>query len=81
MYTVYILYSEKCDRYYVGQTDNIEIRLGRHNSATVRSTKAYVPWKIVHTEEFETRSEAVRREHEVKKKKSRAYIEYICGVC
>jgi putative endonuclease len=79
MYTVYILYSEKYDRYYVGQTDNLEIRLERHNAGTVKSTKAYTPWKIVHTEEFESRSDAVRREHEIKKKKSRTDIEYICG--
>ena len=81
MYTVYIIYSEKFDRNYIGQTDNIDIRLERHNSGTVKSTKAYTPWKIVHTEEFSTRSEAVRREHEIKKKKSRKYIEYICGGC
>ena len=71
MYTVYILYSEQFDRFYVGQTDNITIRLERHNAGTVKSTKAYIPWKIVYTQEFETRSQAVRREHEIKKKKSR----------
>jgi putative endonuclease len=33
------------------------------------------PWKIVHIEEYETRSAAMNREIEIKGKKSRRYIE------
>ncbi|WP_254158011.1 GIY-YIG nuclease family protein, partial [Chryseosolibacter indicus] len=31
-YFVYILYGEKCDKYYVGHTDSIERRLEEHNT-------------------------------------------------
>ena len=31
MYYVYILYSLTSDKYYVGQTDNLELRLKFHN--------------------------------------------------
>ncbi|WP_227020910.1 GIY-YIG nuclease family protein [Arenibacter algicola] len=31
-YVVYILFSVAADRYYVGQTNNIEKRLATHNS-------------------------------------------------
>ncbi|KAA3623569.1 MAG: GIY-YIG nuclease family protein, partial [Flavobacterium sp.] len=44
---VYILYSEKRSRYYVGQTANIDKRLKRHNLGLVPSTKAGYPWKLV----------------------------------
>ena len=75
MYFVYILRSQSTSRYYVGQTDNLEQRLKRHNSNLVRATKGFAPWELVHFEEYETRSEAMKREKEIKNKKSRKYIE------
>jgi len=66
MYYVYVLYSPKFDRIYIGQTDNIGNRLDRHNSGKVKSTKAYIPWELVHYEKFATRSEAMKREKELK---------------
>jgi putative endonuclease len=68
---VYILYSSRADRYYIGQTDHLDVRLQRHNRGLVRSTKAYLPWELKYTEVYATRSEAVRREREIKAKKSR----------
>lgn len=70
MYFVYILHSEKFSRYYTGHCKNCKERLKDHNRGKVKSTKAYVPWKIVHTEQFETKSEAFRREMEIKSYKS-----------
>jgi putative endonuclease len=75
MYTVYILYSRRLDHYYVGQTSDIEIRLARHNSGLVRWTSQGVPWKMVYTESYATRSEAVERERFIKSRKSRVFIE------
>jgi putative endonuclease len=72
---VYILYSSRADRYYIGQTDDLDVRLQRHNRGLVRSTKAYLPWDLKYTEVYATRSEAVRREGEIKAKKGRRYIE------
>jgi putative endonuclease len=79
MYVVYILYSNKFDRYYVGHCEDINNRLIRHNSKAVPSTKPYVPWELVYTEIFSSRTEAARREKEIKNKKSRKYIEFIVG--
>ncbi|MBJ7880372.1 GIY-YIG nuclease family protein [Gelidibacter salicanalis] len=42
-YTVYILYSQKRSRYYVGQTDDIEKRFIRLNKSLVPSTKTGAP--------------------------------------
>ena len=66
MYTVYILRSVKTGRFYIGSTGDVEKRLEEHNSCGVRSTKAYVPWKIVWTEEQLTRTEALQRELQIK---------------
>ncbi len=77
MYSVYILYSASHDRYYIGQTGDLEKRLTHHNSGEVFSTKAYSPWQLVHHETYDTRSEAMKRERAIKGKKSRKYIEYL----
>ena len=81
MYYVYILYSVAFDRYYVGQCEDVVLRLKRHNGRAVPSTKAYAPWNLVYiySETFSSRTEAVYRETEIKKKKSRKYIEYLIG--
>ena len=70
MYKVYILKSQVKERYYIGQTENLDKRLKEHNSGKTMSTKGYSPWKVVYMEEFETRSEAVKREMEIKSYKS-----------
>nr|WP_294860652.1 GIY-YIG nuclease family protein [uncultured Fluviicola sp.] len=44
IYYVYINYSEKFDKYYIGQTENFESRILLHNSGLVKSTSPYVPW-------------------------------------
>ena len=61
-YFVYILYSPTFKRTYAGQTDNLYNRLTLHNSGKVKSTKQYIPWNLIHSEQFKTRSEAMKRE-------------------
>ena len=75
MYKVYIIYSKVIDQYYIGQTSNLENRLYRHNNSGSKSTKKANDWVLKYSETFETRSEAVKRESEIKSKKRRAYIE------
>ncbi|WP_026947924.1 GIY-YIG nuclease family protein [Algoriphagus marincola] len=78
MYFVYILYSSKTDKYYIGSTDNPEARLRHHNSASTPSTKAGAPlWEIKYLEKYSDRSSALKRELEIKKKKSRKYIDWL----
>ena len=74
MFFTYILYTSKFDRIYIGQTSNIRNRIDQHNSGKVKSTKAYTPWNLVHYEKFETRSQAMIREKELKSHKGRDYI-------
>lgn len=66
--------SEKDGRFYVGMTENIERRFREHNSGKTRSTKGYVPWKLVLTEVYETRKEARAREKYLKSGVGKEYI-------
>ncbi len=75
MWKVYIIYLEKIDRYYTGVTANVPWRLERHNTGWGRYTKRGIPWKIVHTEDFGNKSDALKREREIKNRKCRNYIE------
>ena len=75
MWKVYILYSDKADRYYTGVTDDLPWRLERHNQGWGRYTKRGIPWEVVYIEKFETKSEALKREREIKERKSKNYIE------
>jgi putative endonuclease len=61
-YFVYILYSPKFVKTYVGQSDNLSERLIKHNSGKVKSTKPYLPWVLIHSESFTSRAEAMKRE-------------------
>jgi len=74
MYYTYVLYSDKYDRLYIGQTDSLEIRINNHNQGLVRSTKYYCPWELIHFEVYNTRSEAMNRERELKSHQGRDFI-------
>ena len=76
-YTTYILYSLSLDTFYVGSTQNIDARIKRHNLGHNKYTKTGIPWELVYSEEYETRSVAMIREKEIKAKKSRKYIEWL----
>jgi len=75
MFYVYILFSEKLNKYYVGSTNNLQNRIRRHNSGYEKFTSTGTPWQLKHSETFPTLADARRREMEIKKKKSRKYIE------
>lgn len=76
-FTVYILYSAVLDQYYIGQTEDMKDRLFRHTNSGSKSTKKANDWELLYTESFQTRSEAVKREMEIKSKKSRKYTEWL----
>ena len=74
-YTVYIPKSQQNGVYYIGSTGNLEEHIQRHNQGRSRYTKSGIPWKVVCTEQFENRFEAIKRERQIKRRKSRDYIE------
>jgi len=66
MYYVYILKSHKDDNFYIGQTNNIENRLYKHNNGFVKSTRYRRPLELIHVEQFKTHKEAINRELKIK---------------
>jgi putative endonuclease len=75
MHYFYIIYSENVDKYYYGSTHDIVVRLKLHNVGATPSTKGGIPWILIHIEEFKSKTEALRRERQVKKMKSRKFAE------
>ncbi|MCX6149640.1 MAG: GIY-YIG nuclease family protein [Ignavibacteriales bacterium] len=76
-FTVYILHSSSVDKYYIGQTNNLERRINDHNSGYSNFTKTGKPWTVVYSKEFTTRSEAMKFERKLKSSKSKLFIEKI----
>mgnify|MGYP003821603743 CR=1 FL=1 len=61
-YYVYILLSLKNNDIYIGSTANLQNRINLHNEGKVKSTKAYKPWQLLESREFDSRSEAMKQE-------------------
>jgi putative endonuclease len=74
MYYVYILRSLKDKKLYIGQTGNLERRIAEHNLGICKSTKSGIPFELEHFEIYDTRSEAMKREKELKSGKVRERI-------
>ncbi|MBP7821115.1 GIY-YIG nuclease family protein [Candidatus Saccharibacteria bacterium] len=82
MYYVYVLYNDFVEKFYIGQTGNLEQRIQSHNwkRGNHFTAKFEGEWKLIYEESFSTRSEAIRREKQLKTSRGRAYISsYIPG--
>jgi len=75
MFSVYVLYSTKFDKIYIGMTSDLESRLLSHNTLGTKGwTIKYRPWKVVHTELFNLKVDALKREKQLKGGQGRAWI-------
>lgn len=79
MFTVYILYSFKDKRTYVGCTKDIHKRVEEHNSGKVPSTKLRTPLKLVYSEDYEDEHEAFLKEKHYKSSWGRRKLRKILG--
>ncbi|MHC1703108.1 MAG: GIY-YIG nuclease family protein [Tenuifilaceae bacterium] len=83
MFYVYILYAESIDHYYVGHTNDVIRRLEEHNNPKrynkyTAKASGWVISAVIPSGEI--RSEAVRIERYIKRKKSRKFIEQLISV-
>ena len=75
MFTVYVLHSRSFDKIYIGFTSDIEKRLFAHNHISNKGwTKSFQPWKIIYTEVFNLKADAMMREKQLKSSKGREFI-------
>ena len=72
-YYVYILQSLRDSSYYTGFSTDVVRRLEEHNQGKSRYTKGKTPWKVVYTEEYESKMEALRREKFLKAQRNREF--------
>jgi putative endonuclease len=63
---VYAIKSINRNYIYVGMTNNFERRLSEHNNGENKSTKAYKPFTLIFSENFETRVLARKKEKYLK---------------
>jgi len=71
---VYILYSERRNRFYTGQTQDVTHRLYRHNAGLEKSTKTGRPWKLVWSTAVENRSQAAILEKKIKSRGAQRFL-------
>ena len=79
MFYVYILYSERFDKFYIGHTDNLENRVWSHNNTDRNTfTSKYRPWEIVASFEVtKNRADAMQVEKRSKQMKSKIILKRI----
>ena len=76
MFYCYILYSLTLDKFYIGFTaDELNERLRKHNSKHKGYTSKSKDWEIKYFEKFQNKVDAMNREKEIKKWKSRKMVE------
>jgi putative endonuclease len=74
MYYTYILKSQTSGKLYIGQTNDLNDRLQRHNSGQSPATKGKGPWVLIFSQAFDSRSQAVQLELKLKSFKNHQYI-------
>jgi len=76
MTTVYILHSEKLNRYYIGFSENLEVRLTFHANAQAHKFTAKAnDWKLFLEIPCVSKSQGLAIEKHVKNMKSKIYIQ------
>jgi putative endonuclease len=78
-YYTYILRSESTNKHYCGCTSDVQRRLRQHNDPEyklINTTKRFAgPSELMRQEEFVTRSEAMGKEKQIKKRGIKRYVE------
>jgi putative endonuclease len=74
-YCVYVLYSEKWDRLYIGYSAASMVRFYFHNALAKKGfTIKFRTWKMIHLEVFSFKNEAMKREKQLKGGQGRAWV-------
>jgi len=84
VYTVYILYSKKDKKLYVGCTRDVNARFEKHESGYVQATKNRRPLEIIYREDFDDKGDAFNRERFLKslwgaREKKKILQKYLSG--
>lgn len=67
MFYVYVLQSKKDKNLYIGYSNDLRKRVRQHKQGNVKSTKGRRPLKLIYYEAYKEKSDATKREYELKK--------------
>ncbi|WP_041257563.1 GIY-YIG nuclease family protein [Fibrella aestuarina] len=76
-YVVYIVYSDSLQKFYIGQTVHLGLRLEEHNRGKGNFTAKGHPWRLIASFNCETRTEAVQLELKIKGRGAKRYLQDI----
>ena len=77
MYFVYAINNKKNDKFYIGQCENLSVRLDLHNNkefSNSYTSRFDGDWEIIYDEEVDSRYNALIREKQLKSYRGREYI-------
>lgn len=74
LYFVYVLESQKDNKFYTGYTKNVELRFEQHQKGLVRSTKERRPLKLIYFEACLNQHDATHREKYLKTHYGKMFI-------
>ncbi len=74
MCTVYIVFSKTLNRFYIGQTKHLELRISEHNSGKGNYTSMASDWVLVFSCECRDRKEAVAFEKKIKNRGAKRFL-------
>jgi putative endonuclease len=75
MFYIYVLWSNKLEKRYIGYTENIEKRLKEHNSGKTPFTKSGKPWSLIYQESYSDKTLAIKREMFLKSGQGRKFLD------
>ena len=75
MFYVYVLKSDKTGRRYVGSCEDLDQRIRRHNLGHSKATRHGILWRLLHSERFLTREQAIAKERFYKSGKGRDQLD------
>ena len=74
MYITYILYSSKIDKYYTGQTMDLDRRIEEHNRGKTPFSASGIPWKLIYSKVLTSRQNAIKLERYIKKRGAARFL-------
>lgn len=77
MYTVYTLYNPQHKKIYIGQTEDLSVRMKLHANATFKNSytaRFSGDWVVIYTGQATNRRAALTREKELKSFRGREFV-------
>ncbi|MSU75783.1 MAG: GIY-YIG nuclease family protein [Candidatus Magasanikbacteria bacterium] len=77
MYYVYILFSKKLQKRYIGSTGNLKQRTEEHNKGKTPFTSSGIPWQLIYYEVFQNKQDALEEERFLKSGRGRDRLNFL----